>query len=183
MDVGGNQALSDCLLSAEHTNYCTGYSLITPFTGLPADYDLFAAGPRLVFVLPVDNPFVRGGDHHLPDQAINAIIPINLPGDLSPYGIYWRLNRATVGTVQVEHIQTNLAGPTAHDEMINQLIDDRAAQHPTVPVLQTVLDGDVLHIWSTLSSPEAVYLHLDYATGQELVEQVAPDGTVTYIPI
>ena len=162
LDTAANHAWSAC--QASQLPDCQ-VETATPFTGLPLDYDSFTIdNGRLSFTFPADNPFLSAFDQGA-GQPVSVIVPFNLPADLSPYGLCWRLDRVKVGAVQVDHIVRDSTGPTPVDDLVNQGIDALAAQNPTLPMLATAITGNVVVVSSATSPLEARF---DYATGQRL---------------
>ena len=167
LDPGANSAWSDCLATWQLN--CNPGELVAPFTGLPSDYDLFnfRYDGRFSLTFPVGNPFLAVIDQAT-NQQVNAVVPFNLPADLSPYGFYWRLERVSVGTVQVEHIIRASTGPTPVDDLINQAIDALAAEHPSNTAVKTRVANGIVTVSTTIESQDHFYANFDYATGQRL---------------
>ena len=123
LDPDQNQALSD-------SGVMTFKPLLRPFTGLPATYDQFGLqNGRLEILLPADNPFLSTPDPVDPTVAVVTILPLNLPADLSPYGLYWRTTTVTLGTTQVQHLQRDYGGDNPIDAILNAGIDKLALEH------------------------------------------------------
>ena len=50
-------------------------------------------------------------------------IALNLPNDLSPYGIFWQQKMVRIGDQTTFHIVSNYQDPNPHDDLINEVID------------------------------------------------------------
>jgi len=93
-----------------------------PFTGLPSTWlDFSYSNGQLIFRFPVGNPFLSASYE---DQPVDSFVPINLPSDLSPYGVFWRVETVTVGGMLVDHMVSVLDGSSSSDQVVNQAIDN-----------------------------------------------------------
>jgi len=120
LNEGANQNLDLCDGVADGD--CNG-DRVGPFTGLPSDTTSFAFNQKtLVFFFPAGNPFVMSEDNGSFD------VSLNLPVDLSPYGITWQVSQTQVGARSVQHVVSNYASVNPHDAMINQTIDNWVAK-------------------------------------------------------
>ena len=125
---GVNQSLDRC------TN-CGVVDPMTVFTGLPSTFEGFSIMLNndnelppfgLEFSFPVGNPFVKKGQNS-PDVPY---ITLNLPADLSPYGVYWRVDSVKTGSTVVEHLVRDYTGNNPKDVAFNNSIDAFAADNP-----------------------------------------------------
>ena len=170
LNTATNQVLSDCVVSPE-SNYCQEGVALAPFTGLPADYDLFTLfSGQILLRLPAGNPFLSTSDtRYDPTHVIDSYIPLNLPADLSPYGLVWRYDRVSMGDLKVQHIIRDYAGPTAVDDIINQEMDDFVAQNDSSVSINWV-DNDIVKVWvfGDDEDPNGPMISFDYVTGDEV---------------
>ena len=134
LDEGTNQTFGVCLPKEP---YCVTGDRVGAFTGLPADYPLFTlfslrSSPVLDIRLPAGNPFlaVPTDPYFTVSAPGDAFVPLNLPADLSPYGLYWRFDRVMVGKTQVDHLVRDYTAPNPIDQILNKNIDVLAAEHP-----------------------------------------------------
>jgi len=167
-----NQALAD-MVRRTTTGADTAGTLMTPFTGLPSTYDQFSlTGGSLNVILPPDNPFLTRTDSQDPSLSDDLIVPINLPADLSPYGVVWRIETVSVGQAQVQHMIRNSTGPSPVDDIINQHIDDFVRQHPTITTanLRVSVESISLECWTATSATDGIGFNaeFDYNTGAQL---------------
>lgn len=137
LNLQHNQSQSDCQVTfTPDGETCPAYAVIAPFTGLPSTYELFRYGQvltrgepcLLAFNFPISNPFISGTDGD--GQPREAWVSLNLPADLSPYGLYWRFDRIKIGDTQVDHIVRGYAGTNSIDQIINDQLDALVPKYP-----------------------------------------------------
>jgi len=170
LNIETNQVLSDCVVSPE-SNYCQEGVALAPFTGLPADYDLFTLfSGQILLRLPAGNPFLSTSDtRYDPTRVIDSYIPLNLPADLSPYGLVWRYDRVSVGDLKVQHVIRNYSGPTSVDDIINQEMDEFVTQNDSSVSIIWV-NNDIIKMWvfGDDDDPYGPMTSFDYVTGDEI---------------
>ncbi|MCL1898119.1 MAG: substrate-binding domain-containing protein [Micrococcales bacterium] len=167
LNEDSNQWLSSC----ETDWMCFAPKRLAPFTGLPADYPEFAFAHWGTSSLDIQfrqgNPFVTSRFANSGD----SFVEISLPSDLSPYGMLWRINSESVGTLRVDHVQSTYLDTDPRDGVLNQAIDAWAASLSGTSAVLTYLNYD--------SSAVRAYCHavdssrsdvgnaaFDYQTGQ-----------------
>ena len=180
-----NQLLADCVTfeNADYVTFmpCSVGELTSPFSGLPSDYEFFTVSDgQLTLRFPVGNPFLSLHRSGAPELLKDSFVRLNLPADLSPYGLVWRWDRIDVPGGQIMHIVRNLHDPSPADDAINIGIDALLAEHPdwTIMITPNILDGivtvrliDPAYTWFdvNLEDPtQAAEARFDYATGQRL---------------
>ena len=160
-----NQALADCALTMAYS--CRVGDMKGPFTGLPADYTDFELGQgQLIVHLPHDNPFLSTSDWRN-QQPVDSYVSINLPADLSPYGVIWRYDRVTVGHTLVPHLVRDYSGADPVDAVINQALDDFAAQNPGVTGFTISAYYDSVTVCPVTDSGYGELMQFDYSTGEQ----------------
>jgi len=175
LDEAANQLRFDCLTQDFETE-CIGGDLIAPFTGLPATtLDFTYTGTGLEFRLPAGNPFLTRSIYGL---AADCYVEINLPSDLSPYGVIWRTKTVQVGAYQVDHIVSNYRGTNPHDATINKAIDAwaRTLKYDGVASVSIYAQGARLEVragsmsnhMEGVEGPYSRYAWFDYLTGKRL---------------
>ena len=170
LNEGANQNLYLC---DDYANGDCSGGRAGPFTGLPADTTSFAFNMQtLIFTFPDGNPFIT-------TEGMSSIdVSLNLPYDLSPYGITWQVQQTQVGGRLVQHVVSNYASVNPHDAQINQTIDNWAAkQKGNGPALVNVnLDGTdtaksrvlISVEWSMPPDPNFTGVTFDWDTCQEV---------------
>ena len=173
LNTDTNQALADCIVAL--LGICTVGDMKAPFTGLPSTYDLFSLSfqeiqgqPQLTLKLPSGNPFLSFEAPYDSSQILDSFVPINLPADLSPYGLIWRYDRVTVGDMQTQHIARNYGSPSPIDDIINQGIDDFLSQYPDMYSLDFSVSDGVVSVGGLGPDGADCMAQFDYATGERL---------------
>ena len=168
-----NQALADCTLMLG--SRCAVGDVKAPFTGLPSTYDLFSLSIQeslgqveLILKLPSGNPFLSYEAPYDPTQILDSFVPINLPADLSPYGLIWRYDRVTVGATQTQHIVRNYGSPSPIDDIINQGIDDFLTEYPDMPETTVDVSNGVVSVGGQGPDGPGWTTQFDYETGERL---------------
>ena len=154
-DIGGHHSRVDSM---------------TVFTGLPSTFDDFGFdlhGFVLLFNFPIGNPFVKSDPPHDP------YVSLGLPADLSPYGVYWRIDKVTIGSASVEHLVRDYIGVNPIDVIINDNIDAFVRAHSEWDFFPftSINDESVCLSGLDSSSIPGIWedrLCMSYATGQPI---------------
>ena len=92
-----------------------------PFTGLPNDtLDFAFADGVLEFRFPIGNPFLYSASYGFDNDSF---IDLNLPYNLSPYGVIWQTTPVKLGKYTVNHIVSAYGGVDPHDAALNASLD------------------------------------------------------------
>lgn len=167
LNDGANQRFTPCPGSW----YGCDAQIIAPFTGLPADFTDFEPTydwTGLQFDFPAGNPFLS----YAYGSSVGTSVPLNLPYDLSPYGITWQTNAVLVNGTSVQHVVSNYSSDNPHDAKINQTIDDWAVNQQAGGAVVTevnIRNGVVLVdiTWQNLfNAVKGRWATIDWATGE-----------------
>ena len=134
LDAGSNQALTTPDFDGMNGEQ------IAPFTGLPADtLDFGLANGQLVFWFAPNNPFLA---YIWEDSIGTSTVPINLPTNLSPYGMAWGTKQVIVGVQTIDHIVSAYGEVDPHDTALNAAIDAWAAKHKSADLIWLFVNLD-----------------------------------------
>ena len=176
-NLATNQPLAECKTDEESEHESCGFSIVAPFTGLPSTYNLFShsivANPvypsYLAFHFPIDNPFLVNPDN---GAMRESRVSLNLPADLSPYGIYWRFNQVKIDNTQVDHLVRNFNDASPVDQVLNNQLDALVVKHPEAAAVRIYgFTADVIEVHARgrngFVDPSGVY-KFNYNTGKPI---------------
>jgi len=173
LDETNNRHFIPC--PAAHEPRCL--NRLAPFTGLPADTSDFRMGLdelqgfEFLFVFPPDNPFVSN------PTGYAAAVTLNLPNDLSPYGIFWQQQMVRVGNKTTFHFVSDYLAPNPHDDLINEAIDTWVSKQRGAGQYETWAVAGAGRVYFGVgklldamedSSRHKPVARFDWATGQQL---------------